>query len=112
MAQWWTPSDGGAGFDVLLTPTLAARPPLVGAVDGDHPDPWHTLAAATPYAAFTLPFNMSGQPAVSLPLGWSEDGIPIGSQLVAAAHREDVLLGLAVQLEEPWRGPGSRGAAA
>ncbi len=55
-----------------------------------------------PYAA---PFNVSGQPAISLPLHWNEEGLPIGVQLVAAYGREDVLIRLAAQLEAacPWR---------
>ncbi len=99
MVRWWEP-DGGA-FDLLLTPTMAAPPATVGEVRGDDAD----LAgvAAIPYAAFTLPFNISGQPAISLPLAW-HDGLPIGVQLVAAPGREDVLLRVAAQLESarPW----------
>ncbi len=53
---------------------------------------------------FTPAFNISGQPAISLPLGWSDDGLPIGVQLVAAYGREDVLIRVAAQLEtaHPW----------
>ena len=56
------------------------------------------------FAAFTPPFNMSGQPAISLPLHWNEAGLPIGVQLVAAYGREDVLVRVAAQLEaaHPW----------
>ena len=59
---------------------------------------------ATQYATFTLPFNMTGQPAISLPLHWNGDGLPIGVQLVAAYGREDVLIRVAAQLEaaQPW----------
>jgi amidase len=55
-------------------------------------------------ATFTTPFNITGQPAVSLPLHWNDAGLPIGVQLVAAYGREDVLLRLAAQLEtaQPW----------
>jgi amidase len=54
--------------------------------------------------SFCAPFDVTGQPAISLPLHWNEQGLPIGVQLVAAYGREDVLLRVAVQLEvaRPW----------
>jgi amidase len=101
--EWWTPVADGERHDLLLTPTVAALPPAIGEVDGDAPDPWGTLAAATPFAAFTLPFNMSGQPAVSIPAttapGPGGRPLPVGIQLVAAPGREDVLLCVAAALE-------------
>ena len=106
--EWWTPVGGGEGHDLLLTPTMAALPPAIGEVDGDGPDPWATLAAATPFAAFTLPFNVSGQPAVSVPAAAVEGPggrpLPVGIQLVAAPGREDLLLSVAAALEAagPW----------
>jgi amidase len=62
------------------------------------------LFRAAAFVPFTPPFNVSGQPAISLPLHWSDDGLPIGVQLVAAYGREDVLVRLAAQLESaaPW----------
>ena len=70
----------------------------------DTEDPRITVQRAAPIVSFMLPFNMTGQPAISLPLHWSVDGLPIGSQLVAAAGREDVGLMAAWQLEQaaPW----------
>lgn len=102
VAEWWQPRDGTTGFDLLLTPTMARPPAPLGEIRGDDVD--GAILAATPYAAFTVPFNVTGQPAMSVPLHWS-DGLPIGVQLVAATAREDVLLRVAGQLEaaRPWR---------
>ena len=90
---------GGAddGFDLLLTPTMAALPAPIGAVQGEDVD--GALLGALPYAVFTAPFNMTGQPAMSVPATWSATGLPIGVQLVAATGREDLLLRVASQLE-------------
>jgi amidase len=107
IARWWA-ADGG-GFDLLLTPTLAEPPPLLGDIDSDAPDPSHALARIVPFGIFTVPFNMTGQPAMSVPT-FQADGLPIGVQLVAATGREDLLMRVAAQLEQvrPWatRTPG------
>jgi amidase len=97
-ASWWAD-----GFDLLLTPTLSQPPPVLGYF-APVPDPITAGARATGYAAFTLPFNLTGQPAISLPLHWSAGGLPVGMQLVAAYGREDVLLRVASQVEQarPW----------
>jgi amidase len=99
IVRWWEPD--GDGFDLLLTPTMAKPPAPLGEIRGD--DAEGALLHATPYAAFTVPFNVTGQPAMSVPLWWS-DGLPIGVQLVAAPGREDVLFRVAAQLEaiRPW----------
>jgi amidase len=96
-----------ARHDLLVTPTLGQLPAPHGTLDYDNAD--HTvrswLRRIFEYGPFTAPFNISGHPAVSLPLGQSRDGLPIGVQLVAAYGREDLLLRVAAQLERavPWR---------
>lgn len=100
VVQWWEPIDGSQGFDILVTPTLAGPPPRIGHLSG--PDGGRNLREIL---AYTSQFNLTGQPAVSLPLHWSTDGLPMGVQFVGAPFREDVLVRLASQLEEamPWR---------
>jgi amidase len=94
-------------YDLLLTPTIGQLPAPHGTLDYDNPD--HTvrswLRRLFGYGPFTAPFNVSGHPAISLPLGHSREGLPIGVQLVGGAGREDLLLRVAAQLEEavPWR---------
>jgi amidase len=62
------------------------------------------LPILTQLTQFLIPFNVTGQPAMSLPLGTSSDGLPIGVQIVGAYGREDVVLALGAQLEraQPW----------
>jgi amidase len=93
-----------SGFDLLLTPTLGEPPPPLGTFDDSGPDPIAALMRGAQTATFTATFNVTGQPAISLPLHWSEDGLPIGIQLVAGFGEEDMLLRVAAQLEEarPW----------
>ena len=99
VAEWYE-----GGFDLLLTPTLAEPPPLIGELDSPPDNPLHGLFRAAELVPFTPPFNASGQPAISLPLHWNAQGLPIGVQLVAPYGREDVLLSVAAQLEGsmPW----------
>jgi amidase len=100
LASWW--SDDG--FDLLLTPTCALPPPPLGHFAPDRENPLQGYMRAAPYGAFTSQFNVSGQPGISLPLHWNDQGLPIGVQLVAAAGGEDLLLRVAAQLEQaqPW----------
>ena len=102
--QWWVGTDGAAGFDLLLTPTLAEPPVPIGTFANDPADPMAPIVRAGQFVAFTPAFNASGQPAISLPLHWTPEGLPVGVQLVAAYGREDVLLRVASQLETaaPW----------
>ena len=99
MLSWWHPSDGRHGFDLLLTPVLAGPPPPIGWLSG--PEAGRRVAGLL---LFTAQFNVTGQPAISMPLHVTPDGLPVGVQLVAAYGREDVLVRVAAQLESlaPW----------
>ena len=102
MAMWWTAAErGGDGFDVLVTPTIAQPPPPIGWMpDPTAPPGWRVRMLLQ----YTSQFNGTGQPAMSLPLHWSPDGLPIGVQFVGGFGREDVLIRLASQIEAaaPW----------
>jgi amidase len=96
------------GYDLLVTPTVAQLPLRHGTLDYDSPG--HTarswISRILEFGPLTAPFNISGHPAISLPLGQSAEGLPIGVQLVAAAGRDDLLLQVAAQFEQamPWAG--------
>ena len=86
--------------DLLLTPTVSEPPPPLGTFDAPAGDAMAALFRAAAFAPFTPPFNVTGQPAISLPLHRSAGGLPIGVQLVGAYAREDLLLRVAAQLEQ------------
>lgn len=86
-----------ARVDVLLTPTVGVLPPKIGAFEGLDGEPM--LRAVLPFGAFTALFNVSGQPAMTVPVGRAEGGLPIGAQLVGAMHTDAELLALATSLE-------------
>ncbi|GAA0456284.1 amidase [Streptomyces sp. NPDC046215] len=95
----------GSGFDVILSPTLA-RPPLpVGALRNDA-DPDAEFAGVIPFTPFTPLCNATGQPAVSVPLHWTAEGLPIGVMLAGRYGDEATLISLSARLEEarPWAG--------
>jgi amidase len=96
MANWWN------GHDLLLTPTVGAPPPELGWFTADGPEQEEVRIAS--FMPYTAQFNLTGQPAISLPLHWTQGGLPVGVQLVAAYGREDVLIRVASQLEQaaPW----------
>jgi amidase len=105
-ASWWAD-----GFDVLVTPTLAEPPPVLGDLGTPGGDPqkrWNRTIEVMPFAQSQ---NATGQPAISLPLHWTADGLPVGVHFVPDANREDLLIRLASQLEQaqPWgeRLPGT-----
>jgi amidase len=98
--RWWE------DHDLLLTPTLGELPPLIGELEPPADDPFATQERTGRLVPFTTHFNVTGQPAISLPLHVSADGLPVGVQIVAAYGREDLLIQVAAQLEEaaPWAG--------
>ncbi|MDQ1437009.1 MAG: amidase [Acidimicrobiaceae bacterium] len=97
--QWWA-----AGWDLLLTPTIPEPPLVLGQFAATPDNPLAGVFRAASVVAYTMPFNVTGQPAVSLPLHWTDAGLPIGVQLVAGYGREDVLVRVAAQAEaaQPW----------
>ncbi|MCM2428375.1 amidase [Streptomyces sp. RKAG337] len=93
-----------APFDAVLTPTLAQLPQPVGALRDDA-DPAADFAAQYAFTPFTGAWNIAGLPAVSLPVEWTDGGLPVGMMLGAAHGAEGPLLALAAQVEAaaPWR---------
>lgn len=99
VARW------GEEFDLLVTPTMTIEPPVAGevlaAADAQPDMPPLTVLAMV---AFTVPYNLSGQPAISLPVYQSPSGLPVGVQLVGAPWGEAELIRVASQVEQavPW----------
>jgi amidase len=92
-------------YDVVVTPTLALTPTPIGWTFADTDgDPMAAFLRQTLWTPFTPLINVTGQPATSLPLSWSADGLPIGVQFIGRPYDEATLIRLAAQLEEarPW----------
>ena len=101
VARW------GREFDVLLTPTSAILPPVAGSIlEAQHATPDQPVLDVVASVAFTAFGNVTGLPAVSLPLHWSDGGLPVGVQLVAGPWQDATAIALAAQLEQarPWSG--------
>jgi amidase len=100
MASFWAGGRDGGGYDLLCTPVLAVPPSRIGELS----EPILGQQRVIEALQFTAQFNVTGQPAVSLPLHITADGLPVGVQLVAAYGREDLLVRIASQVEQaaPW----------
>jgi amidase len=98
LVQWMS------GYDVVLTPALGRRPLRTGTVHGCGPDPWDHYRRSGAFTPYTAIVNVTGQPAISLPLYHGDDGLPLAVQLIGAPACEERLLALAMQLEAalPW----------
>jgi len=98
--------DFASGFDMLMTPALAQRPLEVGDIKTDGDDPLGEFARTGRFTPFTAVFNVTGQPAISLPLFHGEDGLPVAVQFAGQPVGEAALLSLASQLEAEtgWAG--------
>jgi amidase len=96
LAQW-------ADFDVIMTPTVNGPAPLIPDIL-DRDDPGRDFELQKKWAAYTAAFNMTGQPAINVPIHWTEEGLPIGVQLVGHMFTEGLLIAVAAQLEQaaPW----------
>lgn len=91
-------------YDLLLTPTLATPPVANGYIHTDDPDASRYLARWLAFVPFTPLANITGNPAMTVPLYWNRDGLPIGSQFIGGFGDEATLFRLASQLEQsrPW----------
>jgi amidase len=95
--------QGLAGYDAILSPTLALPPRPVGWFD--EVEPAENFVRQTQFTPWTALYNLSGQPAVSVPLYWTEGGLPIGVMLAGQLGAEGTLISLSAQLEaaRPWK---------
>jgi amidase len=92
--------------DVLLTPGLAQRPVRIGEINGDSEQPRVDFAKSGQFTPYTAVCNISGQPAINLPLFHGDDGLPVGVHVIGKPAAEATLITLGSQLEaaHPWAG--------
>src|SRR5919108_2529571 len=90
--------------DVVVTPALAGRPVRIGEIDACSDDPWGDFRLSGKFTPYTALFNVTGQPAISVPLFQGDDGLPLAVQLAGRPADEATPLSLAAQLEDarPW----------
>jgi amidase len=100
IAQWYHEGD----YDLLLSPTMSIPPTEIGAFQPTKDDAMRWLDVTNSFVVFTRIQNMTGQPAMSIPLFWNDDSIPIGVQFAGRFGDEATLFRLAAQLEQarPW----------
>jgi amidase len=93
-----------APYDIVVTPALGRRPVPIGEIHGRGPDPLTHYRRSGHFTPFTAIVNVTGQPAISLPLYHGEDGLPLAVQLIGPPAGEAVVLQVARQLEAalPW----------
>jgi amidase len=93
-----------APYDAVLTPALGRRPVPIGEIHGRGPDPWGHYQRSGAFTPYTAIVNVTGQPAIMLPLYQGDDGLPTAVHLIGPPAREELLLALAAQLEQalPW----------
>jgi amidase len=93
-----------SSYDAVLTPALALRPVPIGEIHGRGPDPWGHYQRSGSFTPYTAIVNVTGLPAIALPLYHGDDGLPLGVQLIGRPAAEDGLLAVASQLERanPW----------
>jgi amidase len=101
-------------YDVVVTPGLAQRPVRIGEIDSCSDQPWDDFRRSGQFTPYTAIFNVTGQPAISLPLFHGEDGLPVAVQIAGKPAGEAELLALAAQLEaaHPWAERRPEAAAA
>lgn len=100
IARFYNESD----YDVILSPTMTIPPTKLGAFQPTSDDPMGGFRASSAFCAFTEIQNITGQPAMSVPLFWNEGNVPIGVQFAGRFGDETTLFRLAAQLEQarPW----------
>lgn len=100
IARWWEVD----GWDVLVTPATGRTPLTLAEMAAPDDDPLAIMDRYQSVRGFAAPLNVTGQPAISLPLHWTPEGLPLGVQLAASLYRDDILIRLASQLEAaaPW----------
>ena len=104
-------SRSGTNYDAVLTPALAQRPVRIGEIDACSDEPWEDFRRSGRFTPYTAIFNVTGQPAISLPLAQGEDGLPAAVQIAGRPADEGTLLRLGAQLESA-RGLGRQTARA